>query len=168
MLLVRQPQWLDVVAQAYALSVPNKLLHVLLSQSFLTLLCTEKKVTRPVRGILDLCEWRADMGQHPVEGLRDPENVNEELDLDKVSPQEKARLLVFAYIKTMLDKSDPNFGFKQEEVSLVWFCKTLQNWKALVTTTLPDQMYYEVTYNGDRNETYLDAYKKFHNVCIPD
>ena len=28
-------------------------------------------------------------------------------------------------------------------------------------TTLPDDMYYEVAYNGDKKEVYLDAYKKF-------
>ena len=27
-------------------------------------------------------------------------------------------------------------------------------------------MYYEVTYNGDKNECYLDAYKKWQNVLI--
>ena len=33
-------------------------------------------------------------------------------------------------------------------------------------TTLPDGMYYEVTYNGDKKEVYLDAYKKFENKKI--
>jgi hypothetical protein len=28
-------------------------------------------------------------------------------------------------------------------------------------------MYYEITYNGDKKEFYLDAYKKFENQCIP-
>ena len=27
-------------------------------------------------------------------------------------------------------------------------------------------MYYELTYNGDKKELYLDAYKKFENRCI--
>lgn len=27
-------------------------------------------------------------------------------------------------------------------------------------------MYYEVTYNGDKKEMYLDAYKKWDNKCI--
>ena len=56
----------------------------------------------------------------------------------------------------------------KDDVFIVWFCKTLQNWKALVSTTIPDGVYYEVTYNGDRYETYLDVYKKWENVCIPD
>lgn len=55
-----------------------------------------------------------------------------------------------------------------ENVYVVWFCKTLQNWKALVSTDVPDGMYYEVTYNGDKKETYIDAYKKLENVCVKD
>lgn len=38
--------------------------------------------------------------------------------------------------------------------------------KALISTTVPDGMYYEITYNGDKGEMYLDAYKKMHNECI--
>ena len=53
-------------------------------------------------------------------------------------------------------------------VYVVWFSKTLENWKALVATNLEDQRYYEVTHNGAKNETYLDAYTKIDNVVIPD
>lgn len=49
---------------------------------------------------------------------------------------------------------------------VVWSCKTLQNNKALLSTTVPDGMYYELTYNGDKNELYMDAYKKFENRCF--
>lgn len=80
----------------------------------------------------------------------------------------KARRLVFEYIKARLEKTDKHVTFGTDEVYVVWFCKTLQNWKALISTTLPDGMYYEVTYNGDKCETYIDAYKKFDNVAIPD
>lgn len=50
---------------------------------------------------------------------------------------------------------------------IVWKCKTIQNWKYLITTTLPDNRYYEVTYNGDREEFYLDVYKKHDKKIIP-
>lgn len=53
-----------------------------------------------------------------------------------------------------------------EDVYVVWLCKTLQNNKALLSTTVLDGMYYEATYNGDKNEMYLDAYKKWDNKCI--
>lgn len=82
--------------------------------------------------------------------------------------QQKARRIVFEYVKTRLEKTDSHVTFAVDEVYVVWFCKTLQNWKALISTTLPDQMYYEVTYNGSQSETYVDAYKKWDNVCVPD
>lgn len=53
-----------------------------------------------------------------------------------------------------------------DSVYIVWFCKTLKNWKALVSTVLPDEIYYEVTFNGDTNETYLDVYTKQYNFVI--
>lgn len=71
--------------------------------------------------------------------------------------------IVWDYILEHLDKSDqiPEF-----EVYIVWKCKALQNWKYLISSTLPDGMYYELTYNGDKEEWYLDAYKKFSNQVI--
>lgn len=83
-----------------------------------------------------------------------------------------ARNLVYGYAREHLDVTDLNVTgkhatFALDEVYVVWFTKTLQNWKALVSTTLPDGMYYEVTYNGDKKEIYLDAYKKFDNRRIP-
>jgi len=79
--------------------------------------------------------------------------------------QTKAIRLVTEYVVTHLDKTDPVVPF---EVYVVWFSKTLRNWKALVSTTLSDGMYYEVTYNGEAEETYVDAYKKFQNIVIRD
>ena len=72
--------------------------------------------------------------------------------------------IVFKYILDHFDKSDEIPYF---EVYIVWKCKILQNWKYLISSTLLDGMYYELTYNGDTNEWYLDAYKKFENKVIP-
>lgn len=77
----------------------------------------------------------------------------------------KAEQIVSDYIWEHLDKSDDVQGF---QVFTVWKCKTLQNWKWLISSTLFDGMYYEVTYNGDKKEFYLDAYKKFENRCIKE
>ena len=74
-----------------------------------------------------------------------------------------ARLEVNQYVLDHIDKSEPIPEF---DVYVVWACKTLQNCKALISTSLPDGMYYECTYNGDKKEMYLDAYKKFENKCI--
>jgi hypothetical protein len=80
----------------------------------------------------------------------------------------KARQVVFEYIKPRLEKTDKHVTFSLEETYVVWFTYILGNWKALVSTTLPDGMYYEVTYNTSKNEIYLDAYKKFDNICIEE
>lgn len=77
----------------------------------------------------------------------------------------KAVQLVLNYIAEHLDKSD---SFPDFDVYIVWKCKALQNWKYLISSTLCDGMYYELTYNGDKKEWYLDAYKKFQNVVIHD
>lgn len=81
--------------------------------------------------------------------------------------QEIAKKIVLDYTNEHIDKTD-NVQIALDNVFVVWFCKTLQNWKALVSTTLPDGMYYEVTYNGDKKEVYLDAYKKFENRKITE
>ena len=81
--------------------------------------------------------------------------------------QERAKQIVADYFNQHVDATD-NIQITTDDVFIVWFCKTLQNWKALVSTTVPDGVYYEVTHNGDNGETYLDVYKKWDNVCIPD
>ena len=78
---------------------------------------------------------------------------------------EKALSIVKDYILEHIDKTDKVPLF---EVFTVWKAKVLQNWKYLISSTLPDGMYYEITYNGDKKEWYLDAYKKVENRCIPE
>lgn len=53
-----------------------------------------------------------------------------------------------------------------EDVYVVWQVKVLQNSKALLSTPVPDGMYYEATLNGDKDEIYFDAYKKIKNVKV--
>ena len=73
--------------------------------------------------------------------------------------------IVSNYVCDHLDKSDVVGDI---DLYIVWKCKTLQNWKYLISTTLLDGMYYEITYNGDSKEWYLDAYKKFENKVIKE
>lgn len=72
---------------------------------------------------------------------------------------------VCKYTNEHLDKSDQK-KITVDDVFMVWCCKTLQNNKALLSTTLFDGMYYELTHNGDKNEIYFDAYKKWENKRI--
>ena len=74
---------------------------------------------------------------------------------------------VVNYTNEHLDKSDGK-TITEDDVYVVWLCKTLQNNKALLSTRLFDGMYYEVTYNGDKDEAYIDAYKKWENYKIED
>lgn len=76
---------------------------------------------------------------------------------------EKCKELVVNYANENFDKS-VNTVIAEKDVFVVWSCKTLQNNKALLSTTVSDGMYYEVTFNGDKNEIYFDAYKKWENI----
>ena len=51
-------------------------------------------------------------------------------------------------------------------IFITWKCKTLQNYKYLLCTDLDDNKYYELTYNGDKRELYIDEYDKVNNVAI--
>ncbi len=73
--------------------------------------------------------------------------------------------IIEEYAREIIDKNSFNTAF---EVYIVWKCKALQNWKYLLSTTLADGMYYELTYNGDKREWYLDAYKKVENRRIKE
>ncbi len=70
------------------------------------------------------------------------------------------------YVNQITDVTDNIEQLTTDDVFIVWQCKALQNWKALVSTTRPDGMYYELTYNGNHQELYFDAYKKFVNKKI--
>jgi hypothetical protein len=82
--------------------------------------------------------------------------------------QNKAKQLVRNYI----DGKRAGVGLEPltYELYVPWFAKELQNWKATVATTMPDDegWYFEVTHNGNRRESYIDFYRKFDNVVIPD
>lgn len=77
--------------------------------------------------------------------------------------------LVEWYNKSDLIHKGPNEvgPIDLSNVFVVWSCKTLQNYKALLSTTVSgDGIYAEYTYNGDKRELYEDVYKKLTNTCI--
>lgn len=72
---------------------------------------------------------------------------------------------VVGYFNSHCERTD-NANMTVEDVYVVWYCKTLQNHKALLSTNISDGMYYEMTFNGDKNQLYMDAYKKWQNTCF--
>lgn len=74
-----------------------------------------------------------------------------------------AKNAIVCYFNEHVEKTDKNGKITHDNVYVVWLCKTLQNNKALLSTTVSDGMYYEATYNGDKKEMYLDVYKKWEN-----
>lgn len=79
--------------------------------------------------------------------------------------QEKAKQIVVDYFNSQVDVIDGK-QITTDDVYVVWFCKTLQNWKVLASTNISDGMYYEITHNGDKDETYVDVYKKWDNFTV--
>lgn len=80
---------------------------------------------------------------------------------------EKAKQIIREHIDGCA-KRDKIFPVPDYAVFVVWQCKALQNWKFLLATNLPDQRYYELTYNGDKKEWYLDDYVKIQNKVIKE
>lgn len=76
---------------------------------------------------------------------------------------EKAKELVRDYTIEHIDKTDEVPVF---DVFVVWNAWILGNIKVLISTTISNGMYYEVTYNKAKDEIYFDAYKKFENRKI--
>ena len=72
---------------------------------------------------------------------------------------------IVEYVNNSLYKRDL-IVITPHDVYNVWYCKTLQNHKALFTTSLRDGVYFECTYNGNIDEMYIDVYKKAENIAI--
>ena len=76
------------------------------------------------------------------------------------------RRLAIQAVEDYHNKSIASYAISKDDISIVWQCRALQNYKATLTIVPPNGMYYEATYNGDKNELYLDVYKKIDNECI--
>ena len=94
------------------------------------------------------------------------DKVKEMINMDNKKFLSTCYVLVANYYNEHKDKSDNSPNITTDDVYVVWLSKTLGNNKALLSTCIPDGMYYEITYNGEKNEFYFDAYKKWENKCI--
>lgn len=75
---------------------------------------------------------------------------------------------IIAEVRTVAQQilEERGVAVRQEEILVVWASKTLQNWKAMVITKYAPDLYFEITHNGDRKQSYVDAYKKIANYCV--
>ena len=71
--------------------------------------------------------------------------------------------IVREYIIDHLDKGDPTPDF---HIYVAWKAKVLQNWKYMLSSTLLDGMYYELTFDGDHKAWYFTAFKAFECKTI--
>lgn len=98
---------------------------------------------------------------------RERQNWNDDTRVMPAVPQNETvsyhDMAIHIALLAIEDKMPPGEELPDFDIYVVWFCKTLQNWKALVATTLPGSHYYEVTHNGDLRETYVDTYEKTDN-----
>ena len=53
-----------------------------------------------------------------------------------------------------------------DEMFVVWSCKTLQNWKAILSFAKKGAPMFEVTHDGSNDRTYVDVYSKIENYII--
>lgn len=81
---------------------------------------------------------------------------------------ERARAIVCELVTDRLEPTDQHVSFGLDDVYVVSFSYVLKGWKAFVSTTLPDGMYYEVTHNSDKKQTYVTSYKQWDHKTIPD
>jgi hypothetical protein len=79
-----------------------------------------------------------------------------------------ARRLVFDYVSVRLAKANSDAEFHEDDISVYWFSKDGEDWRVLLTTTLPDNIYYRVNHSGINREIALDVYHKYDTITIPD
>lgn len=68
-----------------------------------------------------------------------------------------------AVIISIIDSNIPNVS--KEDLFIVWSCYILGNRKFLVGCKTTER-YFEVTYNKNKDEWYIDTYKKTYNLAI--
>ena len=108
----------------------------------------------------------------PNPGHEDSDDGEKEKQMDRDAFLRKAKRLG---ARALNDMVSGGYDLNEHDMYIVWYCKALQNWKALIfTDVLYDNQdvqipyYVEVTYNGDKHEAYCDVYLKQKNFWYPD
>ena len=96
--------------------------------------------------------------------VQDLIEISERFEVDQFLKKAK-RLAAEDYNRSVHERK---YYITSEQVYIVWFAKVLQNWKALVSTDAHPGLYWEITYNGEKKETYVDLYSKTSNRVVPD
>lgn len=74
------------------------------------------------------------------------------------------KLVVDNYNQTKNSKTAPDLTMNT--VFIIWYSKVLNNWKAIVGSPVARGMLWEVSFNGHRNQAYIDIYKKLANAKV--
>lgn len=80
---------------------------------------------------------------------------------------ERGRRIIADHVNAENKANGSPIRITPDDVYMPWFCKTLQNAKGTFSTNRADGIYYELTYDGDRERFYLDVYQKTGNFVIP-
>lgn len=131
---------------------------------------TKKEIIEKIAGAAEALEAAMRKVADDAQPKRLRLNAEETIELMKDHMDEFAVQIVRGYV----EHEDPIYRNLSEDgddapdfdVYIVWKAKILQNWKYLLSTTMEDRMYYELTYNGCKREWYLDAYIKQANVVM--
>lgn len=90
--------------------------------------------------------------------MNEDQNVGKQISLDDTK--------FITTIKSLIAENLYNNAVDANRIVLVWFCKTIQNAKAMLYP-LGTSDYFEVTLNGDRSEVYIDQYTKMRKWTVP-
>lgn len=98
----------------------------------------------------------------PDPGVNEHFEDSSEYDQDPDRFLKHAKLFVIGAYNNTVENEDMQLSV--DDLYIVWFTKTLRNWKCMISTAREgDGLYFEVTHNGEALETYVDTYLKVSN-----
>jgi len=93
----------------------------------------------------------------------------ETVPLNREDFMTKAKLLVLRdFNELFFAANDVVNRARLDEFYVVGFEKELQNWKGRVSTDIIPGQYWEITYDGNKQQAYVDHYVKRSNKVVTD